>query len=254
MICKDSLDLMHAYFDGELDLIKALEIEQHLSLCPACKVQYDRLRELSSSVRANAAYHAAPHSARVRLAAVLPRDPGSAARPMPRGWISMAAALAFAILLGLGLGLSIVRPGAEERLAQEAVAGHVRSLMANHLTDIASSDQHAVKPWIAGKLDFSPPVKDLAAHGYALSGGRLDYLGERGVMALVYRRRGHVINTFIWPDAGAADSPLRSDSRQGYNLVHFIRGGMAFWTVSDLNAEELKVFAGLLQSQGNASN
>ena len=253
MNCRDALDLMHAYVDGELDLLKAVEIEQHLGFCPACKVQYDRLRELSSSVRANAAYHAAPQAARARFAAALPRDHACTLRPTPRGWIGMAAALAFAVLVGLGLGLSLFRPGAEDRLAQEVIAGHVRSLMANHLTDIASSDQHTVKPWIAGKLDFSPPVTDFAAQGYVLSGGRLDYLAERGVMALVYRRHAHLINTFIWPALAAGDSPLRLDSRQGYNLAHFTRGGMAYWAVSDLNTQELKIFAGLLQGQANGN-
>jgi anti-sigma factor RsiW len=158
----------------------------------------------------------------------------------------VAAAFALFALLGLGLGLALLQPGADERLAREVVAGHARSLMADHLMDIASSDQHTVKPWIAGKLDFSPPVKDLAAQGYALAGGRLDYLGERGVMALVYRRRAHVINLFVWPDAAGAETPLRTDTRQGYNLVHFSRAGMVFWAVSDLNPDELRAFAALL--------
>jgi anti-sigma factor RsiW len=114
----------------------------------------------------------------------------------------------------------LLQPGAGERLAREVVAAHVRSLMADHLTDIASSDQHTVKPWIAGKLDFSPPVEDLAAQGYALAGGRLDYLGERGVIALVYRRHGHVINLFVRPQAPGADSGARFDSIQGYHVAH----------------------------------
>jgi anti-sigma factor RsiW len=159
----------------------------------------------------------------------------------------MAAALA--TLLGLGFGLALLQPGADQLLTRELVAAHVRSLMADHLMDIASSDQHTVKPWIAGKLDFSPPVEDLAAQGYALAGGRLDYLGERGVMALVYRRHGHVINLFVWPQAPAADSGVRSDSSQGYNVAHFSRAGMAFWAVSDLNPEEFKAFVGLVRDK-----
>ncbi len=247
MNCRDALDLVHGYIDGELDLVKSLEIEQHLGACPACKVQYDQAREIGSGIRAHAVYHAAPPALRARIAAALPRVPGSGARAW--GWWGMAAALALATLLGLGFGLALLQPGTEERLAREVVAGHVRSLMADHLMDIASSDQHTVKPWIAGKLDFSPPVMDLAAQGYALAGGRLDYLGERGVIALVYRRHGHAINLFVWPQAPEADSGVRTDSRQGYNVAHFTRAGMAFWAVSDLNPEEFKAFVGLVRDQ-----
>jgi anti-sigma factor RsiW len=135
--------------------------------------------------------------------------------------------------------------GAEDGLVREVVAGHVRSLMADHLMDIASSDQHTVKPWIAGKLDFSPPVKDMTAQGYPLAGGRLDYLGGRSVMALVYRRHGHTINLFVWPQGAQGDSGVRAESNQGYNLVHFSRADMVFWAISDLNPEELKAFAAL---------
>jgi anti-sigma factor RsiW len=247
MNCRDALDLVHGYIDGELDLVKSLEIEQHLGACSACKVEYDQVREIGSGIRAHAVYHAAPPALRARVAAALPRVPGSGARAW--GWWGMAAALALATLLGLGFGLALLQPGTEERLAREVVAGHVRSLMADHLMDIASSDQHAVKPWIAGKLDFSPPVMDLAAQGYALAGGRLDYLGERSVIALVYRRHGHAINLFVWPQAPEADSGVRTDSRQGYNVAHFTRAGMAFWAVSDLNPEEFKAFVGLVRDQ-----
>ena len=247
MNCRDALDLVHGYIDGELDLVKSLEIEQHLGVCPECKVQYDQVRELGSGIRAHAVYHAAPAGLRARVAAALPREPGLGARNPDWGWAGIAAALALFTLLGLGFGLALLQPGAEERFAREVVAAHVRSLMLDHLTDIASSDQHTVKPWIAGKLDFSPPVEDLAAQGYALAGGRLDYLGERSVMGLVYRRRGHVINLFVWPQATETDSGVRSDSRQGYNLAHFTRAGMAFWAVSDLNPDEFKAFVGLMR-------
>jgi mycothiol system anti-sigma-R factor len=249
MNCRDALDLVHGYIDGELDLVKSLEIEQHLDACPACKVQYDQAREIGSGIRAHAIYHAAPPALRARVAAALSRVPGSGARSPTWGCGRMAAALALATLLGLGFGLALLQPGADERLSREVVAAHVRSLMADHLMDIASSDQHTVKPWIAGKLDFSPPVMDLAAQGYALAGGRLDYLGERGVIALVYRRHGHAINLFVWPQAPEADSGVRSDSRQGYNVAHFTRAGMAFWAVSDLNPEEFKAFVGLVRDQ-----
>jgi anti-sigma factor RsiW len=246
MNCRDALDLVHGYIDGELDLVKSLEIEQHLEACPACKVQYDEVRELGSGIRAHALYHAAPPALRARVAAALPQKIGAGGRTPARAWGRMAAALALIVVLGLGLGLALLQPGADDRLAREVLAGHLRSLMADHLMDIASSDQHAVKPWIAGKLDFSPPVKDLAAQGYPLAGGRLDYLGGRSVMALVYRRHGHTINLFVWPRATEIGSGLRAESIQGYNLVRFSRADMAYWAVSDLNPEELMAFAALL--------
>ena len=249
MNCRDALDLVHGYIDGELDLVKSLEIEQHLGACAACKVQYDQVRELGSGIRAHALYHAAPSALRARVAAALPREAGNGARMPAWAWWRVATSMALFTLLGLGFGLALLRPGAEARLADEVLAGHVRSLMADHLMDVASSDQHTVKPWIAGKLDFSPPVMDFSAQGYALAGGRLDYLGERGVMALVYRRHGHVINLFVWPQAPEADSSVRSDTRQGYNMAHFTRAGMAFWAVSDLNPEEFNSFVGLVREQ-----
>jgi len=249
MKCADALDLVHGYIDGELDLVKSLEIEQHLDACAACRVQFDHVRELGSVIRAQAIRHVAPQDLRARIAASLPRADRTGAGISAWGWGRVAVALACAALLGLGFGLALLQPDAEDRLAREVVAGHVRSLMADHLMDIASSDSHTVKPWIAGKLEFSPPVMDLAARGYALAGGRLDYLGDRSVMALVYRRRAHVINLFVWPDEGGVNAPLRTDSHRGHNLVHFSSSGMAFWAVSDLNADELKSFVGLVRDQ-----
>lgn len=247
MNCREALELMHGYVDGELDLAQGLEIEQHLGGCPACKVQYDALRELSANVRANAVYYAASPAARARLGRALGRSTLAVSHAIAWTWWRGAAALALALLVGLGLGLVLRQPAGADRLADEVVESHVRSLMANHLTDVASSDEHTVKPWIAGKLDFSPPVADFAAEGYVLAGGRLDYLGGHAAMALVYRHHGHVINAFVWPDASAAALRPRFSSRRGYHLGHFVRGGMEYWIVSDLNAAELKSFVGLLQ-------
>jgi anti-sigma factor RsiW len=151
--------------------------------------------------------------------------------------------MAFALVWSAGLYLAL--PSASERLEEELVAGHARALMADHALDVVSSDQHTVKPWFNGKLDFSPAVINLAAQGYALTGGRLDYLARRPVAALVYKHRQHLIDVFVWPAAVGEDAP-KNASRRGYNLVHWTRGGLNYWAVSDLNAAELAQFSNAL--------
>ncbi|MBO0727073.1 MAG: anti-sigma factor, partial [Blastocatellia bacterium] len=143
---------------------------------------------------------------------------------------------------------------ANDLLTQEVVSSHVRSLMASHLTDVSSSDQHTVKPWFNGKLDFSPPVKDLTDRGFPLVGGRLDYLNNQPVAALVYRRQLHFINLFIWPSTSAGDVEERPEARQGYHLIHWTMAGMTYWAVSDLNAGELQEFVRILQNQSAPAN
>jgi anti-sigma factor RsiW len=121
------------------------------------------------------------------------------------------------------------------------ISSHVRSLLATHLP---STDQHTVKPWFDGKLKFSPPVHDFAERGFRLIGGRLDYLNGREVTALVYQRRLYVINLFIWPSASGRNTAAESFSKDGYNVSHWVRDGFEFWAVSDVNAEDLRAFAG----------
>jgi anti-sigma factor RsiW len=157
-------------------------------------------------------------------------------------WLTTATTSVATVCLVLVLTLSLTRPSAEQRLTQEIVSSNIRSLMADHMLDVVSTDQHTVKPWFNGKLDFSPPVKDLAAQEFPLIGGRLDYIGGRSVAALVFHRNKHVINLFIWPTTEKNLKPAASSSIQGYNVIHWSEAGMTFWTVSDLNEKELTEF------------
>lgn len=234
MNCHDVEGLLGAYADGELDVVRSLDTEAHLRECPDCATALDRLEAVRSAV-ARAPYYSAPPDLRRKLARrVEPRWEW-------RGqWAAMAAAACLA-LAAVGVWRFAPAPGVE----REVVAAHVRSLQAEHLMDVPSSDRHTVKPWFAGKLDFAPEVPDLSAQGFTLVGGRLDYLGGRAVAAIVYRRRQHVINVFTWPSARRDESP-RSDTIQGYHVVYWVRNGMAWWAVSDLAPNELAELPRLL--------
>src|SRR3989475_12152620 len=210
MVCADVLDRLSPFLDDELDPVASREMARHLESCSSCAAAVGRQRELRETLRRDLEYHRAPDLLQARIMrdarAAVQRDGGlSRGAPRPWRWLS-AAASGVAVAGGAWLIATLPRGRAFDPTAREAVSGHVRSLMANHLTDIASTDQHTVKPWFSGRLDFSPPVADFAADGYPLIGGRLDYLGSRAVAALVYRRRQHVINAFVWPEGGDRDA------------------------------------------------
>jgi anti-sigma factor RsiW len=170
-------------------------------------------------------------------------------RPRMPDWIGAALAAAAVVAFAVFVWPMLSRPSRTERIAQEIVSAHIRSLMPGHLTDVPSSENHTVKPWFAGKLDFSPPVADLSAEGFLLVGGRLDYAADRPVAALVYRKGEHFINLFVWPSASTQEFAEAADARQGYHLLFWTRGQTNFWAISDVNTTELRQFAGLVRAR-----
>lgn len=252
MSCSETHDLLHGYLDGELDLVKTLEIEQHLQECPDCSQAYNNQQALRTAIRTNgnSLYFKAPAQLQKRVQSSVRKVSKARTAPPVLSWrlLGLAAMLLIAVLT-TGMLVRIVSvPSANDLLTQEVLSSHVRSLMANHLVDVSSSDQHTVKPWFDGKLDFSPPVVDLANQGFPLVGGRLDYLDNRAVAALVYRHRKHFINLFIWPTQNP-DAGTKTVTHQGYELLYWTKSGMNYWAVSDLNATELQQFVHLIQNQ-----
>ena len=265
MNCKQAIDLMDGYLDGELDPITSLAIEQHLRDCRNCDQRYTANRTLIRAISSAIPYHKAPIELRERIQSSLreeiaerpTRNVAPDARPLiakkqrePRSvlfgtswnWLALAASIVFAAIIAWNLVPRLQRPGAEQFLATQLIASHARSLLANHLTDVASSDHHTVKPWLDAKLDFAPAVVDLSSDGFPLIGGRLDYLDNRPVAALVYGRRKHFINLFIWPAAADSTRAPKTMTRQGYQLLHWADSEFNYWAVSDVNIDDLQTF------------
>jgi anti-sigma factor RsiW len=238
--CDDVTYDLDAYMDRELDADAAAGVRAHVRECPACARRLAERETLGGLVRA-APYHAAPDRLRVRIRA------GGRAAWLPRRLAAWAAAAI--VVLTAGGGWLFVPRLADTRSAMvdAIVDGHVRSLQATHLVDVESSDRHTVKPWFLGKVDFAPPVVDLAAAGFPLVGGRLDYLEGRPVAALVYRRRQHAINVFVRPEDGIGSTGTDRWSRRGFHVRQWIRDGMSCWAVSDVNDTELDDFTKALQ-------
>ncbi len=231
--CEHMELLLHAELDGELDAAQSARLAAHVAGCADCARKQAELAALQRELRADLPYHRAPAALRRKL---------TAAPPSLRRWAVPAAFIAGAMAASLAF---VTLPRSDGDAAGQMIESHLRALQPGHLVDIASNDQHNVKPWFDGRLDFAPPVKDLAQAGFPLAGGRLDHLAGRPVAALVYRRQQHVIDLFAWPDQGAPDTAPVLTVRDGYNAIRWTHGGFVLWAVSDLSAQDLQAFSRL---------
>jgi anti-sigma factor (TIGR02949 family) len=232
---------LDAYLDRELDAEASAGMREHVRTCAACRRELAQRETLSRLVR-GAPYYSAPDRLRARVLGQSTRSNSL------RRVLTWAAAAVLVLSVGAGMTPWRLVSSRRDAIADEVVNSHVRSLMANHLFDVQSTDLHTVKPWFLGKLDFSPPVVDLAWNGFPLVGGRLDYMGGRLVAALVYQRQKHTINVFVAPERGDPSTRDVVMAIRGFNLRHWIHNGMSFWAVSDLNSAELSEFASALQA------
>jgi anti-sigma factor RsiW len=235
MTCAETKHLLNAYADGELDSMGSLAVEQHVRGCASCRAELENLHALSAVVSSGGLRFSAPPRLKANVQRAI-RSANPEARHSFVDWRWVAALASAVFVLAAAWVVTTQRSAASEQtlLVKDIVASHVRSMMANHITDVASSDSHTVKPWFGGKLDYSPPTKDLTEQGFRLIGGRLDYVGGRPVAALVYQRSQHFINLFVWP-------------ANGTDLIHWTRSGMTYWLVSELNTTELSECARLLK-------
>jgi len=260
--CELTQRYVPGYLDGELDLVRTIEMETHLKGCPACAQELESLKALRAALQRSSLAYPAPAALRERIQSSLRAASGTDVQESKWRWPSLNVwqlAGAFALLALISISgwqwtARLRAPSSDQQLAAEVFASHVRSLEASHLMDVASTDQHTVKPWFDGKLDFSPPVEDLASDGFPLVGGRLDYLEGREVAALVYQRRKHLINVFVWPGAPGSNAsqarPAQTiEPRQGYNLMRWSGAGFQFWAVSDVSPQDLADFVHLLETR-----
>ena len=249
MTCAE-IHLIHAYVDGELDVMRSLDVEQHTKSCPKCAAQLNSLKALHTALaQSDFAYHA-PASLRDNVRQIAPAPAGRKQPPaLDLQWLWKWIAVGATAMAALAI---VLRPAefsqnnSGDELANEVIAGHIRSLMPGHLTDVLSSDKHTVKPWFEGKVDFAPDVKDFASKSFPLVGGRLDYIDGRTVAALVYQHGKHFINVFIWPTTNATGAASEIKNYHGYCVISFDANGFHYSLVSDMDPTELKELAGLL--------
>ena len=238
MSCELSRTTVHGYIDGELDAVRAAEFERHVESCAECRGSMEQLESLHRQIQRNQLYE----TASMRLRQQLRRDlPGRAKDTAAQRWYVMPIFAAAIITAVFWLALSLVETHTHSaQIAAELVDAHIRSLQPGHLTDVASTDQHTVKPWFDGRLDFIPPVADYSEQGFPLLGGRLDAADGRMVAALVYGRRKHFVNLFAWPEKTASTGFSSSGSTRGYQWLMWHTGDMRFCLVSDASASDLE--------------
>lgn len=240
------------YLDGELDAAERTAFERHVADCDACRAALAEARTLSAALRADIARERAPARLAARLSAALDEGQGGVTA---RRWYMRAPALAAAslalLLLGAAIGRWALPPAidyaaAGDAAARDALAAHVRGLLSERTTDVASSDRHTVKPWFEGRVELAPPVEDLTGDGFRLVGGRVDFVGGRRVAALVYRHRLHALTLFVGPARSGAAAPV---AMQGYRVIQWNQADMSFWAVSDLGDEDLQRFGAILRAR-----
>jgi mycothiol system anti-sigma-R factor len=245
--CDMTHSVLHGYLDGELDAARAAEFERHLLSCPQCVAELEAQETLRSTIQRAGLRERAPEKLRRNLQAAISGTPEPARtvtpiRPRssmrPTWWLTLAAAAVFAIVLGTRFLPNLTQGRGGDEMATAIVDAHLRSLQPGHLEDVISTDQHTVKPWFDGRLDFAPPVHDFVVDGFPLQGGRLDIVRGKTVAVLVYGRRKHIINVFIWPTSEQDSSPQQG-SQLGYNWVDWRKGGMELVAISDVSAPDL---------------
>src|SRR5215831_11583746 len=248
MQCQESKKILDAYVDNEVDLMQSVALEEHLAGCADCSQTLESRRALKDSIHnADLRYAAPPELLKsVRKSLRMPEEKTASPKWQWFRMASLGFASATAVCaLIVAIAWFALHTPADQKMAQQLVDNHVRSMMASHLVDIPSSDQHVVKPWFNGKLTFSPRVTDFKDKGFPLEGGRLDYVDKQNAAALVYKRNQHIINVFQYPTSGS--SGLNDFQQRGYNILHWAKGGMEYWVVSDLNQGELRQFVELLR-------
>jgi len=241
--CENRQAMLNSLLDGELDAVNTAAAEAHLASCRECREELERFRAVRQAIAQPGARHRAPDALRVRIDAALTAAEPVVRRPTLPSWLAPGVAGALAASLAFVL---IAPPRGQSGLDDQLIAGHIRSLQVEHLTDVRTTDEHQVRPWFNGKIDFAPQVPELATAGFPLAGGRLDYVNGRTVAALVYRRRLHTINLFVWP---APSSDRRLVQKDGYSLEEWSAGGLRYAAVSDIPAAELQQFHKLFEQR-----
>ncbi|GHO85836.1 anti-sigma factor family protein [Dictyobacter formicarum] len=252
MNCTEAHRFLHAYIDNELDIAHTLDIERHLETCAACLENYNEYQALRDAMRSDSLYFTAPEKLQKSVSSAIRQRNRATFIARAASWRGLGvAAAACLIVVALAVLMSgFLRttpaspPGPGTAIQQQVFDSHMRSLMADHLVDIRSSSPNSIKPWFKGKLDYTPYVYDLTSNGYSLVGGRLDYLDNRAVAAIVYQRQGHTINFYLWPTQQGTTTIAMSTIR-GYHLANWREENMNCWAISDLNQSEIQKFASL---------